>query len=75
MPRKKSTTKDKGKRKADTIEKKAWVEKKHGVLAKGETSYSMIECRSSKGCLLAKVMEEEEEIEKNWKRVKKEKKD
>ena len=75
MPRKKSSTKDKGKRKADTSEKKAWVEKKHGVLAKGETTYSKIECRSSKGCLLAKVMDEEEEADKNWKRARKEKKD
>ena len=56
MPKKKNTTK--GKRKADTTEKKAWVEKKHGVLAKGETIYSKIECRSSKRCLLAKVMDE-----------------
>ena len=75
MPKKRSSAKDKGKRKADTTEKKAWVEKKHGVLAKGDTIYSKIKCRSSKGCLLAKVKDDVEDADKNWKRARKEKKD
>ena len=76
MPRKKSSKKNQGKRKVDSTKKEAWVEKKHGVLAEGETIYTKIECRSSNGCLLAKVMDEKEEnADKNWKRIKKEKKD
>ena len=75
IPKKKSANKDKGKRKFDSTEKKVWVEKKHGVLAVGETIHTKIECRASYGCLLAKVMDEKEASDKNWKRMKKEKKD
>ena len=42
-------------------------------MAIGETINTKIECRSSKGCLLAKVMDDEEEADKNWKKARKEK--
>ena len=65
MPKKKCVAKDKEKRKADSTEKKVWVEKKHGVMAKGETMSTKIVCRSSKGSLLVQEMDDEEEADKN----------
>ena len=65
MPKKKSVAKGKEKRKANSTEKKVWVEKKYSVMAKGETISTKIVCRPSKGSLLVKEMDDEEEAEKN----------